>query len=247
MKLEAYEVSKESILTLGPASARREWMDRTPERFANRCLPLMMANQAGWVLSLTEPVEVEWSGKDGITEIAVFGSEKVKTNVASHFGSGIITFKIPFLFRTPQGYNLLARGPANTFKDGIAPLEGLIEVDWAISPFTMNWKITRPGHRIRFEEGEPVCMLVPERRGALEKFEPVILALDDDPELAQDYREWHKSRGQFIEDLNARAEEAVKAGWQRDYFQGRLPEGGKVPQHQTKLDLRPFRRKTSMR
>ncbi len=246
MKLEAYEVSRESIVTLSPAPARREWMERTPQRFANRCLPLMMANQAGWFVTLTEAVEIEWSGEDGIQEIAVFGSERVKTNVASHFGCGIITFKIPYLFRTPAGYNLLARGPANLFKDGISPLEGLIEVDWAISPFTMNWKITRPGHRIRFEEGEPVCMLVPERRFALEKFEPTILALDDDPELAADYREWHKSRGQFITDLAAREEEAVKAGWQRDYFQGKTLEGGRVAQHQTKLELRPFRRKAKL-
>jgi hypothetical protein len=246
MKLDAYEVSKESIVTLAPAPARREWMERTPQRFANRCLPLMMANQAGWFVSLTERVEVEWSGEDGIAEVSVFGSERAKVNVASHFGGGIVTFKIPYLFRAPTGYNLLARGPSNLYKDGIAPLEGLIEVDWAISPFTMNWKITRPKHRIVFEEGEPVCMLVPERRGALEKFEPRILALDDDPELGAAYREWHESRGQFIKDLNAREEEAVKAGWQRDYFQGKTREGDKAPQHQTKLELRPFRRKATL-
>lgn len=243
MKFEAYEVSTESIVSLSPAPARREWMERTPSRFANRCLPLMIANQAGWFVTLNEPVEVEWTGDDGLTEVKIFGSKRAETNVASHFGCGIVTFKIPYLFRTPTGYNLLARGPANLFKDGISPLEGLVEVDWAIQPFTMNWKITRPKHRIRFEEGEPVCMLVPERRGQLEKFEPVIRALDEDPELAAEYRAWHQSRGKFINDLNAFEDDAVRAGWQRDYFQGRTPDGAKVPQHQTKLELRAFRRK----
>jgi hypothetical protein len=222
-------------------------MERTPQRFANRCLPLMIANQAGWFITLNEPVEVEWSGDDGLQEIKVFGSKLAEVNVASHFGCGIVTFKIPYLFRTPTGYNLLARGPANLFKDGISPLEGLVEVDWAIAPFTMNWKITRPNHRIRFEEGEPVCMIVPERRGALEKFEPAILALDDDPLLAARYREWHKSRGQFITKLSSFEEEAVRAGWQRDYFQGRTQDGVKIPQHQTKLELRPFRKKPKLR
>ena len=80
-------------------------------------------------------------------EAAGTESERARANVASHFGCGIITFKIPYLFRAPQGYNLLARGPANLFKDGISPLEGLIEVDWAVSPFTMNWKVTRPRAR----------------------------------------------------------------------------------------------------
>lgn len=65
MKFEAYVVSAASIVTLAPAPARREWMDQTPQRFANRCLPLMKANQAGWFVSLTEPVEVEWSGDGG--------------------------------------------------------------------------------------------------------------------------------------------------------------------------------------
>jgi len=247
MKLEAYEVSNESIVGISPAPGRREWMERTPQRFANRCLPLMIANQAGWFITLNEPVEVEWSGDDGLQEIKVFGSKRAEVNVASHFGCGIVTFKIPYLFRTPTGYNLLARGPANMFKDGISPLEGLVEVDWAIAPFTMNWKITRPKHRIRFEQGEPVCMIVPERRGALEKFEPAILSLDDDPELAARYREWHKSRGQFITNLSAFDEEAVRAGWQRDYFQGRTQDGVKIPQHQTKLELRPFRKKPKLR
>src|SRR5579871_5256413 len=113
MRLDAYEVTADPIVTLSPAPARRAWMDRTPERFANRCLPLMMANQAGWSVTLTEPVEVEWSGREGHGEVDVYGSARVKENVASHFGSGIVTFKLPYLFRTEPGYNLLARGPAN--------------------------------------------------------------------------------------------------------------------------------------
>lgn len=247
MKFEAYVVSAESIVTLAPAPARREWMDQTPQRFANRCLPLMMANQAGWFVLLTEPVEVSWSGEDGLNEIEVVGSDKARENVSSHFGSGIVTFKLPFLFRTEPGYNLLARGPANLFKDGIAPLEGLIEADWAISPFTMNWKITRPHHRVRFEAGEPVCMLVPERRHALEEIDPSLQNLDDDPALAVEYRAWRAGRDKFIGDLNAGEEEAVKAGWQRDYFLGRGAGEAVARQHQTKLALRPFRRKVSLK
>ena len=30
------------------APADRDWMDATPNRFANRCLPLRIAAQAGW-------------------------------------------------------------------------------------------------------------------------------------------------------------------------------------------------------
>jgi len=243
MLLNAYVLTPDPILTMVPATARREWMERSPERFANRCLPLMIANQAGWFLVLTEAVEVEWSGSEALAGVEIFGSERAKTNVTSHFGGGIVTFKLPYLFRTEPGYNLLARGPANLFKDGIAALEGLIETDWSIAPFTMNWKLTRPKRRVRFEVGEPVCMLVPQRRHELEAFEPVVQDLDDDAAIASEYRRWRESRDKFISDLAAREEDAVRAGWQRDYFLGRGPGETVVPQHQTKLAVRPFQRK----
>ena len=240
MRLDAYTLTADSIVTLAPSPARRAWMDRTPERFANRCLPLMIANQAGWLLTLTEPVEIAWSGRDGHGEVSVFGSDRVQENVASHFGSGIVTFKLPFLFRTEPGYNLLARGPANQPKDGLSPLEGLIETDWSFAPFTMNWQVTRPGVRLRFEVGEPVGLLVPARRGELEAFAPRRLALDDDAEIAAAYRAWRAGRDTFLRDLSTGQDAAVKAGWQRDYFRGRGADDREVPEHQTKLSLSDF-------
>jgi hypothetical protein len=247
MKLAAYVVTGDSIVTITPAPARRAWMEQTPERFANRCLPLIMANQAGWFITLTEAVEVEWSGLDGREAVLVFGSDRVHSSVASHFGGGVVTFKLPFLFRTPPGHNLLVRGPSNLPKDGIAPLEGLVEADWAISPFTMNWQITRPHRRVRFEEGEPICMLVPERRHALEEVEPELYDLDEDAELAAAYRAWRQSRDRFIGELTEGEAAAVRAGWQRDYFLGRGPGDSVAPEHQTKLSLRAFPGKTRKR
>jgi hypothetical protein len=59
-------------------------------------------------------------------------------------------------------------------KDGIAALEGLLETDWTVATFAMNWKFTRPGHAMRFEAGEPIAMIVAMRRGELEKFRPMV-------------------------------------------------------------------------
>jgi Family of unknown function (DUF6065) len=243
VKLEAFAVTAASIVTLSPAPARRAWMDRTPQRFANRCLPLMMANQAGWHVSLTEPVEVEWTGDDGLDQVSVHGSDLARGNVASHFGCGIVTFKIPYLFRTPPGFDLLVRGPANLPKDGIAPLEGLVEADWAVAPFTVNWQITRARRSVRFEAGEPVAMIVPQRRGELEGFAPALRDLDDDAELGAAYRAWRRGRDAFIEDLRALDGDAVKAGWQRDYFLGKGPGEREAPEHRTKMALGSFERK----
>jgi hypothetical protein len=242
MRLDAYLLTEGTIVSLSPAPSRRAWMDDTPERFANRCLPLLMANQAGWQVTLTEPVEVEWSGRIGHGEVTVIGSDRVKESVASHFGSGIVTFKLPYLFRTEPGYNLLARGPANLPKDGVTPLEGLIESDWSFAPFTMNWQITRPHTRLSFAAGEAICLLVPVKRGELEAFTPRLFKLDDDPEIGPTYRSWRQGREGFLKDLDAREAGAVKAGWQRDYFLGRAPNDREAPAHQTKLSLKDFKR-----
>lgn len=243
MRLEAITVTAASIVSLSPAPARRAWMERTPERFANRCLPLMIANQAGWHVTLDEPVELAWSGSDALDGVRVTGSDAARELVKSHFGSGIVTFQLPWLFRVEPGYNLLVRGPANQPRDGIAPLEGIVEADWAVSPFTMNWQLTRAGKPVRFEAGDAVALLVPVRRGELAAFEPTRCSLDDDPALSAAYRAWRADRDGFLRDLRAGAAHAVEQGWQRDYFLGRGPGESEAPAHETKLSLRDLQKR----
>ena len=72
------------------------------------------------------------------------------------------------VFRTEPGWNLFVGGSPNEPKDGLYPLSGVIETDWAPYSFTMNWQFTRPDHWISFEEGEPFCFLYPVQRGLLE-------------------------------------------------------------------------------
>jgi hypothetical protein len=164
--------------------------------------------------------------------------------VYTHFGYGVLTWDVPFLFRTPEGFNLLARGPANDPKDGISALEGIVETDWAVATFTMNWKFTRADHWISFDAGEPFCMVVPQRRAELEAFIPRLRPLGADPATEAGARAWSSKR----EETQKRKFLAVYSGefsddwssWERDYFQGRLPGGGRAPQHQTKLKLKPF-------
>ena len=45
--LIAYRVSALSM-RLVPAPRARDWMQATRDHVANRCLPLLVANQAGW-------------------------------------------------------------------------------------------------------------------------------------------------------------------------------------------------------
>ena len=240
-KLVAYRVNPWPPMRLVTAPSPRDWMDATPNRFANRCLPLRIANQAGWFVLNSHALRVTWNGGNDTSDLEIESlGEEASYPASSHFGSGILTVNLPFLFRTPPGYNLQVRGPANWPKDGAYPLEGIVETDWAVSTFTMNWKLTRAELPVVFEEGEPICMIVPQRRGELDGFHPEIRELEEEPETASAFRQWAESRGRFNQDLSVPDSEAVRQGWQKDYVRGTTLGGLRAEEHQTKLKLKGF-------
>ncbi len=228
---------------LEPAPFDRDWMDKSHLRFVYRCLPLVIANQSGWILRCPTSFKVYWYGGANKEDVEVRFLGRPDTRILSHFGVGTLTFTIPFLFRTPPGINLWVKGPTNWPKDGIQALEGVVETDWLVSTFTMNWKITRECEWITFEEGEPFCMLVPMPRGVIESMVPKRMSIAADPDASEAYRKWEKSRTGFLQGLTTRDPDALKLGWQKDYFQGKRPDGkGSFDDHQTRLALRPFER-----
>jgi hypothetical protein len=228
-----------------PAPRRRAWMDAAVDRWPNRCLPLLVANESGWALLLTASFTATWGGEPNPSSVRIdFDEAPARAPVASHFGYGVITFAVPYVFRTPPGYNLLARGPANSPKDGISALEGVVETDWAHANFTMNWKLTRPGLAVRFEEGEVFCVVVPQRRGELEAFAPEIRAIESEPAMLAEFRTFGDNREQlqirkFLGEYSAEFEPERRA-WEGHYYRGLTPSGSPAAEHQTKLHLSPF-------
>ncbi|MGO9101339.1 MAG: DUF6065 family protein, partial [Mycobacterium sp.] len=75
-----------------------------------RCWHLL-ANQSGWQISCPATVSVRWDGGNRIKAIEFdhHGPWSPDPHLwpSSQFGSGIVTFVPPFLFRTSPGYNLL--------------------------------------------------------------------------------------------------------------------------------------------
>jgi hypothetical protein len=242
--LIAYYRDVHPMMRIVPAPRWREWMNATALRNANRCLPLLAANEAGWVLLNARTFRASWSGGDGDAELGIeYEGQPPVARAQSIFGYGILSFLIPYVFRTPPGFDLLARGPANMPKDGIGPLEGMVETDWATSTFTMNWKFTRPGEVV-FAEDEPVCMVVPQRRHDLESFAPRLAPVAAHEDVAAGWDAFDASRhdiqvrkflSQFTE-AHADAREA----WEGDYFRGRTADGKPAPEHKTKRRLKPF-------
>jgi hypothetical protein len=239
-KIVAHLIYSASHMPIIPAPVARDWMDQTTDQFAYRCLPLLIANQSGWLVLNDRKFCAVWDGGETINSVVVeypeCAGDKTAFVASSHFGHGIVTLVLPYVFRTSPGFNLLVRGPANCPKDGAYALEGVVETDWAVSNFTMNWKLTRPG-AVTFEELEPICMLVPQRRGEIESFDPGLCALNDDPRFAAKVRVWAESRRRFLETLSVPGSSGT---WQKHYFQGTTPEGVQGEGHQTRLHLQQF-------
>ncbi|CAG1005214.1 hypothetical protein PHYC_03208 [Phycisphaerales bacterium] len=237
--LKAYRVSSTQDWGLEPAAGKREWMDRSQDKFAYRCLPLVMANQAGWVATCPFNFSAIWNGKNDMNSIALRfpeGEGNSKGHVKSHFGNGVITFSLPWLFRTSPGYGLWARGPSNNPKDNIIALDGIIETDWAPYTFTMNWKIMRRNTEVFFRKGEPVCLLVPFPLGLLESVQPEFREIDEDPVLKQDFFYFTSSRSANIKKIASTGESA----WAMDYMRGHMPDGTEVTTHRKAFKLQEF-------
>jgi hypothetical protein len=103
---------------------------------------------------------------------------------------------------------------------------------------------------VTYEKGEPICMIVPQRRGEIEQFQPVLTSITNKPELAEEWRAATDSRNDHVSLINAARGELgcyiphalVKkfARYQGFYMSGRYPDGSTAVEHQTRVKLRTF-------
>jgi hypothetical protein len=242
-KLIAYALPRQP-LEIRPAPHEREWMDATDSRYAYRCLPLTIANAHGWEVLCSSGFSAWWNGDRGSAGVIVTPDQAGHRPAVSHFGYGVLTFHLSAVFRTAPGYDMMVQGPINRPKDAIAPLSGMVETDWTAATFTMNWQFTRPNTVIRFEQGEPFCHLFPTRRGDLERIQPELRPIEDDPQLKAEFEAWTASRANFLDGLRTPGSEASNAKWQKHYYRGHNLEGSDAAgdEHRTKIRLKPFTR-----
>jgi Family of unknown function (DUF6065) len=239
-------MTRDNAPQITPAPISRTWMSEITEArtgWPNRCLPMLIANQSGWELRNRCAFTATWFGQDGVdVQIAPDKRDTGQFLPASHFGSGILTWHLPILFRTPPGYNLLVRGPANYPKDAVSPLEGIVETDWASASFSMSWKFTRKLMPVRFEVDEPICMIVPQRRAELEEFAPELRRIESDEDLQLKHESFLRLRNATSQfEQAARVAAGEQPEWQADYTRGRHNDGeAGAPDHQTRRHLRSF-------
>jgi hypothetical protein len=234
--LTAYRVG--TPLPIIPAGSSRAWMDETPNHYAYRCTPLSIANSSGWEILAPSAFNATWNGYTHENAIEVDGDGAASFAV-SHFGSGILTFHVGYVFRTSPGWALWVRGSPNTAKDGIVPLDGIVETDWLPFTFTMNWRFTRPG-TVQFEKDEPVCFISLFPHSIVDEVQPKLAELSDEPGLADRHAKWSIDRLDFNAGLKSGDSGAVAQGWQRLYLKGKSSDGAQASFHRHKRRLHTF-------
>jgi len=100
----AYKIYPNAVVGLESSPMARDWMDESDDRFAYRCLPMVLTNQSGWTLRTIGDIRAYWFGGPKKTDVRIENEGEQAANCATcTFGSGIITFTISVLLKTLKG------------------------------------------------------------------------------------------------------------------------------------------------
>lgn len=240
-KITFYRIYKNKPLPgweINAASPRRDWMEQHTHMY--RCLPMVIANQNGWVINSPCNISAIWFGGPDIKSMHFWLDKEYnvpKPWVKCHFLGGVITFEFDFIFRSPEKVNLLVRGAPNFYIPGLHPLEGLVETDWLNFTFTMNWKVTEPNKLVKINKGDPICFIQPVPHNYIENFDLEIDHLENNPEMHERQATWSQKRFEFSAN---RKEGTENRRWQKHYFDGTDVKTGIVQPpdvHSTKLKV----------
>jgi hypothetical protein len=234
--LTAYLTDTETDVVIRPNDVRRGWVSDETGGNGYRCVPLNMASSLGWSFLTPFTLTIIYDGE----RLGISAKDKridATRLVTDQFGSGIFTFYVALVFRSPPGHNLFVTGPLNEPRRGATALSAIVETDWAEVNFTMNWKITEPNYPVTFRRGEPFCTFFPYPRGYAEKFVPQFRAMAQIPDVQARHERWLFNRltTDSMDGNYARGEHFVDAG------------RGPFKDHQRRIRMPKFRRSAGKR
>ena len=224
-----------------PCVPTRDWMDAVPGKYIYRCIPILAANTMGWELLNPAATEIRWDGGELNNSISV-NSPQNRFGASSHFGCGVVTWYLPFLFRTSPDLGLMISGPANHEHNDATPLDAFVRTDWLPFPFTMNWRITRKNEPVTFTQGEPICRIAPYPIALLEETKLELHDLAEDSAFHEEVNQWGEQRQQNVSKQQEDANRWMQTGerptgegvWNSQYVRSKNKESdeGFIP-HQT--------------
>jgi hypothetical protein len=224
-----------------PASIRREWMDKTYNKLAYKCTPLLDAMSNGWEIKLPQDVIVSWDGlSEGIDgespeHISIISGEFYKgiKIVSKDTGVGAVTFVFGLIAETDDDHYLTISGPPNyMFKDA-QPLTGLLRSNRFMDhPLQVTWKINTANKEILFPKGMPLCFISIHKKNITELTDIEIKYADK--EKRESFEKYTTTRSQHFGD-NGQYE------WPQFYKNGIDYNGDKVDKTIKKRILKPIR------
>ena len=195
-----------------PSPPKRDWMDDVPAGYIYRCIPMLAANTMGWELLNPAKATIQWDGGDRIENTNINCENRGLFTASSHFGSGIVTWYVPFLFRTSADLGLYITGPANHNHTDIRPLDAFVRTDWLPFPFSVNWKMNRQNSAVVLEAGEPIARIMPFPIALIDETKLEITRLSSDLGFKAEVTEFGKVRAANVKAAQANILKAEGSG-----------------------------------
>lgn len=211
--LKAYRMYPDA-LDLQPLSAKRDWMDETPDQHAYRCFPVSLVNTLGWVFSAKQDLRFKWNGIVDTTPNNVEileGSEMCHTNR----GQASVSINTGYVISSDQNISVLTTNPHNYFNDDFQVISSVMTTSFYNSMFPLAIKLMRPNKEIFIPAGTPLATIIPISLSSL-KDESIDI---EDFNPSQEYYESIKSYGDAVQEIN-------KSGKWADFYRNAVNENG---------------------
>ena len=178
-KIKAYTLHDHAA-TIQHSPNERDWIQRNEVVYAD--LSLDSANGIGWVLGCPYAFEATWNGGTEAEDIEIRLDETEAPSdsfVQSYLGGGLLTLYSGYQFKTEGENTLWVRGPVNLPKDGLTPLEQIVDASTFPATLTIQWKFTIPNQTVRFDAGEPFCTILPYPKNYAENFVEEVVGIEE--------------------------------------------------------------------
>ncbi len=138
----------------------------------------------GFDLLCPQAFEATWNGGPNAEDVGIHCTADASQGFVRSGGEGRLTFHPGSQFKTESDQVLWARGPIHSIKDGLVPLETMIDASVLPCTLTLSWRFTRPGRSVRFEAGEPFCTVLPYPKSGLQEVALEVVRPDDEDAFA---------------------------------------------------------------
>ena len=121
---------------------------------------------SGWEFLCPIRFTAIWNGGDSPTDIEIQFYDDIDMSfdfVVSSRGGGILTFQSGYRVTIPQNSYIWLRDSLNHSKLGIYAVEQIMAPEVSPVSLVFAWQFTAPNQMVRFEDGEPFGLMLPQR------------------------------------------------------------------------------------